>query len=70
MVLSVFWPGSIFFYPIGNTSAVDLTDTLTPEESAHVLILGCGDPRNILFTVHNQRYDSEPATVCRYDTRF
>ena len=63
MVLSVFWPGSIYFYPIGNTSAVDLTDTLTPEEPAHLLLLGCGDPRNILFTVHSQKDDSEPTLV-------
>jgi hypothetical protein len=68
MVLSVFWPGIIFFYPIGNTSAVDLTDTLTPEETANVLLLGCGDPRNILFTVYSQRHDSEPATIYRCDT--
>ena len=60
MVVSVFWPGSTFFHPIGDTSAVDLTDTLTPEERAHVLLLGCGDPRNILFTVHSQRHDSKP----------
>lgn len=59
MVLSVLWPGSTFFYPIGNTSAVDLTDTLTPEEKADVLLLGCGDPRNILFTVYSQRHDGE-----------
>ena len=62
MVLSTFWPGTIF-YPIGNTSAVDLTDTLTPEEKANVLLLGCGDPRNILFTVYSQRHDSESAMV-------
>ena len=68
MVLPVFWPVPIFFHPIGNTSAVDLTDTLTPEETAHVLLLGCGDPRNILFTVHNQRHDSQSATLCRCDT--
>ena len=68
MVLSAFWPGSIFFYPIGNTSAVDLTDTLTPEEKANVLLLGCGDPRNILHTVYSQRHDSELATVYHFHT--
>ena len=67
MVLSVFWPGSVFFYPIGNTSAIDLTDTLTPEETAHVLLLGCGDPRNVLFTVHSQIRDSELAAVYTSD---
>jgi hypothetical protein len=66
MVLPVFWPRSTFFYPIGNTSAVDLTDTLTPEETAHVLLLGCGDPRNILFTVHSQIHDSESHSVATY----
>lgn len=59
MVSSVLWPSSIFYYPIGNTSAVDLTDTLAPEEPAHVLVLGCGDPRHILFTVHNQSPSSK-----------
>ena len=68
MVLSVFWPGSIFFYPIGNTSAVDLSDTLTPEEPAHVLLLGCGDPRHILFTVHNQRHGGELDMVYHCNT--
>jgi len=68
MVVSVFWPGSILFYPIGQTSAVDLTDTLTPEEPANVLLLGCGDPRNILFTVHSQRHDSESTVVSRCNT--
>ncbi|KAF9785100.1 hypothetical protein BJ322DRAFT_1108563 [Thelephora terrestris] len=76
MVLPVLWPGSTFFYPVGNTSAVDLTDTLTPEEKADILLLGCGDPRHILFTVHNQKRhsrrtldftccDVEPAILAR-----
>ena len=59
MALAVFWPGPVPFYPIGDTPAVDLTDTLTPEDAARVLLLGCGDPRNILFTVHSQKDDSE-----------
>ncbi|KAJ6624931.1 hypothetical protein B0H10DRAFT_1783805 [Mycena sp. CBHHK59/15] len=47
----VLWPKS-FFYPIGNSSAVCLTQNLLPEKSANVLLLGCGDPRNILYTLH------------------
>ncbi|KAJ6504894.1 hypothetical protein C8R47DRAFT_1210140 [Mycena vitilis] len=47
----VLWPRS-FFYPVGNTSAVCLTDNIPPEKPANVLLLGCGDPRNILYTLH------------------
>ena len=45
------WPSKYFFYAIGNTSAVTLTSDLPPEEPAKVLLLGCGDPRNVLHTV-------------------
>ncbi|RPA80865.1 hypothetical protein BJ508DRAFT_326956 [Ascobolus immersus RN42] len=40
-----------FFYAVGNTPAICLTDTLAPEEDAEILLLGCGDVRNILFTL-------------------
>jgi hypothetical protein len=40
-----------YFYPVGNTSAVHLTRNLSIEEPADVLLLGCGDIRNVLFTV-------------------
>ncbi|KAK3294192.1 uncharacterized protein B0H64DRAFT_324905, partial [Chaetomium fimeti] len=40
------------FYPIGNTPAVSLTQGLPPEKKADILLLACGDPRNILFTAH------------------
>jgi hypothetical protein len=46
------WQGKTFFYPIGNTSAVCLTQDLAPEEPADVLLLGCGDTRNILYTTY------------------
>ncbi|KIK13866.1 hypothetical protein PISMIDRAFT_371194 [Pisolithus microcarpus 441] len=48
----LFWPSRIFFYPLGNTSAVSFTGDLPPECKADVLFLGCGDPRNILYTVY------------------
>ncbi|KAF2124344.1 hypothetical protein P153DRAFT_400973 [Dothidotthia symphoricarpi CBS 119687] len=41
-----------FFYPAGNTPAVCLTQSLPPEQDAALLLLGCGDIRNILFTVY------------------
>ncbi|KAJ2900036.1 hypothetical protein MKZ38_002689 [Zalerion maritima] len=41
-----------FFYPIGNTPAVCLTQNIRPEQRADMLLLGCGDVRNILFTIH------------------
>ena len=48
----LYWPGRTFFYPLGNTSAICLTENLPPEHDADVLLLGCGDPRNILYTVY------------------
>lgn len=41
-----------YFYPIGNTPAVCLTQGLPPEKKADILLLGCGDVRHILFTLH------------------
>ncbi|KAI6145463.1 hypothetical protein BKA82DRAFT_129435 [Pisolithus tinctorius] len=48
----LYWPGRIYFYPLGNTSAICLTEELPPERQADVLFLGGGDPRNILYTVY------------------
>ncbi len=41
-----------YFYPIGNTPAVHLTRNLPPKQPADILLLGCGDVRNILFTIY------------------
>lgn len=42
-----------FFYPVGNTPAVSLTQSLpSAKDAAEILLLGCGDLRNILFTAH------------------
>ncbi|KAJ7746839.1 hypothetical protein DFH07DRAFT_889361 [Mycena maculata] len=71
----VLWPKA-FFYPVGNSSAICLTDNLPPENPANVLLLGCGDPRHILYTLHVdppiQRpvfdvtcCDIEPAVIAR-----
>ncbi|GAB7350551.1 hypothetical protein MBLNU459_g1132t2 [Dothideomycetes sp. NU459] len=40
-----------FFYPIGNTPAVCLTQDLPNDKGADILLLGCGDVRSILFTI-------------------
>ncbi|KAF2655008.1 hypothetical protein K491DRAFT_704879 [Lophiostoma macrostomum CBS 122681] len=41
-----------FFYPFGNTPAVCLTQSLPPDQDAAILLLGCGDFRNVLFTAY------------------
>ncbi|KAF8196756.1 hypothetical protein K438DRAFT_1585494 [Mycena galopus ATCC 62051] len=56
----VLWPRS-FFYPVGNTPAVCLTDNVPPEESTTVLSLGCGDPRNVLYTLYADAPIHRPA---------
>ncbi|KAF7857921.1 hypothetical protein EAF04_009278 [Stromatinia cepivora] len=44
-----------FFYPFGNTPAVNLLQSRRPlceiDDPVRVLLLGCGDPRNLLFTL-------------------
>jgi hypothetical protein len=52
MAHTVVWSNDKSFYAIGNTPAVCLTGELPPEEAAHILLLGCGDARNILYTVY------------------
>ncbi|EIW80765.1 hypothetical protein CONPUDRAFT_125628 [Coniophora puteana RWD-64-598 SS2] len=49
---TIHWPGKTFFYPIGNTSPVSLTQDLPVGTPDNILLLGCGDPRSILHTVH------------------
>jgi len=56
----LYWPGRSFFYPLGNTSAVCLTESLPPEHNADVLLLGCGDPRHILHTLYADATRSRP----------
>ncbi|TGO08889.1 hypothetical protein BTUL_0187g00080 [Botrytis tulipae] len=44
-----------FFYPFGNTPAINLLQSRRPvcekDNAVRVLLLGCGDPRNLLFTL-------------------
>ncbi|OJJ48721.1 hypothetical protein ASPZODRAFT_62802 [Penicilliopsis zonata CBS 506.65] len=39
-----------FLFPVGSTPAVCLTQSLPPDQDAALLLLGCGDVRNILYT--------------------
>ncbi|KAJ7311534.1 hypothetical protein DFH08DRAFT_791792 [Mycena albidolilacea] len=70
------WPGKRFFYAIGNTSAVSLARDVAPDKDISLLLLGCGDPRNVLFTLFSEYdgatrkldftcVDSEPAVLAR-----
>lgn len=52
MAHPAFWRQKTFFYPIGNTPPILLTQFLAPKEDANALLLGCGDPRNILYTLY------------------
>lgn len=49
-----------YFYPIGSTPAVCLTEQLPPGEQANCLLLGGGDPRDILFTIFNEENNGIP----------
>ncbi|KAK6520955.1 hypothetical protein TWF506_001191 [Arthrobotrys conoides] len=48
------YDGHGYFYPIGNSPAINLVGYLPPEIDADVLLLGCGDVRNILFTLFTE----------------
>ncbi|KAG2074779.1 hypothetical protein BDR04DRAFT_1229044 [Suillus decipiens] len=72
MAHPVLWKGKTFFYPIGNTSAVCLTQDLCPSEKADVLLLGnilvewranipCSASRKLDFTC----CDIESAVIAR-----
>ena len=62
---------SYSFYGIGNTPAVNLLrDTRFPkEDEVSILLLGCGDARNILYTTWRNagQYDNITFTACDVD---
>ncbi|KAG8783457.1 hypothetical protein FRC12_019698, partial [Ceratobasidium sp. 428] len=45
------WPSIPTFYPVSASPATSLTQDLSPEQSADILLLGCGDPGHILYTL-------------------
>lgn len=52
-----------FFYPVGNTPAVSLTQDLPSGTKADILLLGCGDVRHILFTINNEQEAREKRSL-------
>ncbi|KAJ7311531.1 hypothetical protein DFH08DRAFT_452928 [Mycena albidolilacea] len=54
MAQPLYWPGKRYFYAIGNTSAVSLARDVAPDKDISLLLLGCGDPRNVLFTLFSE----------------
>ena len=48
---SCFYPNNRYFYAIGNTQSTDLTESCRVPPDAKLLLLACGDIRNILYTV-------------------
>ncbi|XP_046579180.1 uncharacterized protein LOC124286789 isoform X6 [Haliotis rubra] len=40
------------YYPIGNTRSVDVTHGCQVAEECNILLLGCGDIRHVLHTMH------------------
>jgi hypothetical protein len=52
MLRNVIANTTTFFYRFGNTPATCLRQDLPPEQKADILLLGCGDARNILFTTY------------------
>ncbi|KAF7363872.1 hypothetical protein MSAN_01045200 [Mycena sanguinolenta] len=76
MAHPLYWPGKRYFYAIGNTSAVSLARDVAPDQDISLLLLGCGDPRNVLFTLFSEHetatrkldftcVDYEPAILAR-----
>ena len=58
MAYPLIWPRrAYYYYPVGNTAPVCLTQDVPPEVSPNILLLGCGDPRNILFTIYSSGLD-------------
>ncbi|KAI0739278.1 hypothetical protein C8Q80DRAFT_1112432 [Daedaleopsis nitida] len=71
MSRSLFWPGKYYFYPIGNTSAISLSRDSPPDVPLNVLLLACGDPRNVLFTTYCESHlpcRKLDFTCCDYDS--
>ncbi|KAI1181915.1 hypothetical protein F5B17DRAFT_422942 [Nemania serpens] len=55
-----------FFYPIGNTPTIPLTQSIPSDDPADILLLGCSNMRNILFTIHNN--SSSPCIIDDFET--
>jgi hypothetical protein len=65
MTHPVLWPQNIF-HPLGSSPPICLTQELAPEVDAQILLLGCGDPGTILYTVHANRGRCKLSVVTVY----
>lgn len=58
------WTTFQFFYPFGNTPARLLTRQFPPHlATCRILLLGCGDPRHVLFTAWSHSLSSSYRTI-------
>ncbi|TFK74181.1 hypothetical protein BDN72DRAFT_103975 [Pluteus cervinus] len=64
MTHPLYWTRMSFLYAIGNTTPVDLCQYLPPKLPSQILLLGCGDPRNILYTLSVSDPRSHDITCC------
>jgi hypothetical protein len=55
-----------YLYPAGNTPAVCLSQSLPPEQDGTLLLLGCGDVRNILFTIYSGAGNSKYCPIAAF----
>lgn len=54
MAVPLSLPGRSHFYPIGSRSALCLTRDLPPEPQVAILLLPCGGPTSVLYTVYSE----------------
>ena len=64
----ILYPKGLYTYAMGNTRARDVTELLgtTKEQNLDLLLLACGDVRNILCTVSElslRKYDERPKSL-------
>jgi hypothetical protein len=66
-----------FFYPIGNTPAVNVlqdrfrsANGATDDAPVKVLFLACGDPRNLLFSLWCESNTGMTYAKCGFQCRF
>jgi len=59
-----------WFFPFGNTSAVSLSQDAPPGKPINALLLGNGDPRNILFTLFNDKHPRNSHLLTSVDLDF
>lgn len=52
MASPIYWSSKPHFNPLSTSAPTCLTEYLPPEQDAHVLMLGCGDARSVLYTVY------------------